>query len=108
MKTHIQLYDNIVTKVKEIYEHLSLHKHEKHTGRPLALSIIEIIALSLFWKTLGSVTKKIVYDIFRPNCSYKTLVVNMNRYALLSLLILKINLVRESKRIAHRQEDRLH
>lgn len=90
MKTTIQLYSDIVTKVKEIYEHLSLQNFEKHIGRPLALSIIEIISLSLFWKTLGSVTKKIVYEIFRPNCSYKTLVVNMNRYALLAAFILKM------------------
>jgi hypothetical protein len=90
MKTVIQLFTDIVTQVKEIYEHLQLQKYEQRTGRPLALSIIEIVALSLFWKTANIFTKKMVYEIFRPSCSYKTMVVNMNRHALLAAIILKM------------------
>jgi len=35
MKTYIQLYEDIVAKVKVFYEHLKLHKLEKRTGRKL-------------------------------------------------------------------------
>jgi Transposase DDE domain len=90
MKTVIQLYTDIVAKVTVFYEHLELHKLEKRTGRPLALSIIETIALSLFKQTSTIATKKAVWNIFRPRCSYKTMVVNMNKHAPLALCIFRV------------------
>lgn len=90
MKTFIQMYHDMVTQVTALYKHLRLEKYEKRTGRKLSLSIIEVIALSLFWKTANIATKKMVYTISRPHCSYKTLVVNMNRRAFLTAVIMKI------------------
>jgi hypothetical protein len=89
MDTFIQFYEDIVAKVKVFYEHLKLNTLEKHTGRRLALTIIEIIALAVFKQKNGIPTKKAVYDIFRPNCSYKTLSENMKRYYILAAYILK-------------------
>ncbi len=88
MKTVIQVYTNTVTKVKFFFKQLNL-KIEKSTGRKLLIAPEEIIALSLFKQSEGIETKKSIWKIFNLNCSYKTLVVNMNRMAIWAVLILK-------------------
>lgn len=98
MKTRIQLYDRIRQKVQFLYTQLKLDRQEKLKGRKLAISIIDIITLSLFKQKNHIATKKSVYDIFTPDCSYKTLVVNMNRFARLAMILLTLlfNLNRSS------------
>jgi hypothetical protein len=61
---------------------------EKTTGRKLSLPIIETIALALYKQTQNIQTKIALWNDFRPPCSYKTMVVNMNRCALIALLVL--------------------
>jgi hypothetical protein len=89
MKTFIKLYDDILAKVKAFYEHLKLKTLEKHTGRPVALPIIEVIVLAVFKQKNGIPTKKAMYNIFRPNCSYKTLSQSMKQYYIRAAYILK-------------------
>ena len=48
-----------------------------------------MIALSLFKQSQGIETKKSIWKIFNLKCSYKTLVVNMNKMAIWAVLILK-------------------
>ncbi len=69
-------------------------------GRPLAITIADILALALFKQREGIETKKAVYEIFEPPCSYKTLVVSINRFSLLAARILMI-LVKLNQRKAH-------
>lgn len=89
MKTFIKLYDDIVTKVTFFSKQLKLKLH-KSTGRPLAISGEETIALALFKQNTGIPTKKTIWKIFQPKESYKTLCVQMNRFALYALIILKM------------------
>lgn len=88
MKTFIKLYNDIVTKIKFFSKQLKL-KFNKSTGRPLAVKGEEVIALSLFKHKNGIPTKKSIWKIFNLTCSYKTLVVNMNKFSVYALLILK-------------------
>ena len=88
MKVLIPVYEKMKGVVKFFYKQLKLDKFEKSKGRKLALSIIENISLAIFKQRNNIATKKSVYDIFKPKCSYKTLVVNMNRFAHLALLVL--------------------
>lgn len=76
----------MLAKVRFFSKQLNL-KIAKSTGRPLAVKPEETIALSLFKQAQGIETKKSVWEIFRPKCSYKTLVVNMNKLMLYALLI---------------------
>jgi hypothetical protein len=87
MKTYIQLYSNILTKVKFFSKQLKL-KLCKSTGRPLATTGEETIALALFKQNTGIPTKKKIFEIFEPKESYKTLCVEMNRFAIDALLVL--------------------
>lgn len=88
MNTTIQTYNLILTKVKFFFNQLKL-KLQKHTGRKLTINPENIIALSLFKQQNGIKTKKAIWKIFDIKTSYKTLVVNMNRFALYALLILR-------------------
>ena len=91
MKT-LQVYQFLKNKVKFICEKLNLSQYENTTGRKLKISIPQIITLALYKQTQGIPTKKSIWNDFGRilKCSYKTLVVNMNRRSLLALLILKV------------------
>lgn len=88
MTTVIQLYNDIVAKVGFFFKQLKLKIKTSSTGRPLSITPIEIISLSLFKQLNGIKTKKAIWKIFNFAASYKTLVVNMNRFALYALMIL--------------------
>ena len=90
MKINIPFFNNILAKVKFFHKQLNLKLH-KSTGRPLAIKPENIIALSVFKHQHGIPTKKSIWKIFKEElkCSYKTLCVNMNRFSLYALLILK-------------------
>jgi len=89
MKTIIPTFNLIVTKVKFFIKQLNL-KLRKSTGRPLTVNPEEVISLSLWKQSNGIPTKKAVWKTFKGNlkCSYKTLVVNMNKLIVQALLIL--------------------
>lgn len=89
MKTVIQTFSNILTKVKFFVKQLNL-KLSKSTGRPLSIKPEEVIALALWKHKNGIDTKKVIFETFENNlkCSYKTLVVNMNKLMLQALLVL--------------------
>lgn len=86
MKTSIEIFSHMLAKVRFFSKQLNL-KIPKSTGRPLAVKPEETIALSLFKQAQGIETKKSVWEIFKPKCSYKTLVVNMNKLMLYALII---------------------
>ena len=88
MKTFISTYDFILTKVKFFCKQLKL-KIRQSTGRPLKIDPEEIIALALWKQTNGIPTKKAIWKIFKENLkrSYKTLVVNLNKMILPTLLV---------------------
>lgn len=90
MKVIIPSFKNILTKVEFLYKQLNL-KINKNTGRPLAIKPENVIALSIFKQENGIPTKKSIWKIFKEElrCSYKTLVVNMNRLSIYALLIVK-------------------
>lgn len=99
MKTSIDSYSIILTKVQFFTRQLNI-KIEKHTGRPLSTRPEQVIAMSLFKQKHSIATKKSIYDIFKPKCSYKTLVVRMNKYAQVALRILQAILL-YNQRNAH-------
>ena len=99
MNSSIQIYNNIVTKVTFIIKQLKL-KLTKSTGRTLAITPEHTISLAIFKQAQGIETKKSVWEIFEPKCSYKTLVVNMNKLTLYALVILQ-SILRMNQQRAH-------
>jgi len=99
MKTAIQLYSDILAKVTFFSKQLALQL-TKSTGRKLALPPEETIALALFKQNIGIPTKKAIWKIFEPKESYKTLCVQMNRFALYALIITNM-ILKWNQRNAH-------
>lgn len=71
-------------------------------GRPLKIKKIEALTLALYQHQSTRATKQSLFDDFKTqlNCSYKTLVVNMNKSGALALRILFI-LMRIGRKDAH-------
>lgn len=88
MLTQVTLYNNLKEKVHFFIQKLSLKKYVNQIGRKLALTITDILTLALFKHTAQIETKKKLYEIMEPNCSYKTLVVNINRFFTLAVMIM--------------------
>src|SRR3989344_1523718 len=97
MKVIIPLYNRIRDVVKSLSKQLKFDKFENKLGRKLALKIDEVISLAIFKQRNGKDTKKSLYETFnlQKRCSYKTLVVSLNRWAKLAMfmlaMMLKIN-----------------
>jgi len=90
MKTTISLYNSIHRVVSFFSKQLKFDKYKKKLGRKLSLTIEESISLAVFKQKNSIPTKKSIYQIFKPKCSYKTLVVNLNRWASLALVIITL------------------
>jgi hypothetical protein len=88
MKPALAVYDELKKKVTLLYQKLKLFRYKNTVGRTLALPIIETLTLALYKQTQNIATKKAIWRDFQPPCSYKTLVVNMNRCVILALLVL--------------------
>src|ERR1017187_5721505 len=86
MKTFIKIYNDTKTKVSFFFKQLHLNI-SKSTGRKLKIHPEDTIAMSLFKQSENVKTKKSIWKIFDLKCSYKTLVVNMNKLAIWALLI---------------------
>lgn len=91
MKLAIQLYNELKQKVRFLYQKLNMSKYEKTKGRKLAISLADTITLALYKQASSRTTKKSLWNDFRKQlkCSYKTLVVSLNRCALLALIVLQ-------------------
>lgn len=88
MKNVLQVYHQLKEKVTFFYHKLNLFKYENTTGRKLSIPLIETITLALYKQTQHIATKKAIWNDFRLKCSYKTLVVNLNRVSCIALVIL--------------------
>ena len=98
----LQVYQTLRDKVNFICEKLKLSKYDNTTGRKLKIGIPQIITLALYKQTQGIAAKKSIWNDFKIILKYrcKTLVVNMNRRALLALLVIKI-LFRNNRQNSH-------
>ena len=96
------IYGTLKQNINNVIESLNikLFPDKKHAGRPLALKIIDILTLGVFWHEHGIETKKDPHDLFDPPCSYKTLVVNLNSFAFL-IMLLCVRLANENRSLAH-------
>jgi hypothetical protein len=94
----IQIYSTLKNAVQKVYNFLHLKKHESTTGRSLAISLVDSITLAIFKQKQNIATKKSLYDIVRPYCTYKTFVEAINRAG--AFLLLFIALIMKTNRSA--------
>ena len=90
IKTSIQCYHNLRQKVSFLYQKLNFRQFELTKGRKLLISIIDIITLGLFRARENIGSKKSLAEIFNLSKHYKTLVVNLNKFAKLIAFVILI------------------
>lgn len=82
-------------KVEKLIKVFSLNKLVPEAGRKPLLPQLTAVSLGLFQHKHGIPTKKQVHEMFPYLCSYKTFVVSMNRWFLVTALVisslLKVN-----------------
>jgi len=84
----------LLSKIKSIITHVAqqfkLFDETPKEGRPRKINNIDALSLALYKQASTRATKKSVYEDFKDvlNCSYKTLVVWMNKVAEVSLRLL--------------------
>jgi Transposase DDE domain. len=79
LKTSITIYRALRETVMKVYHTLKLQTHATPKGRKEIIENIDAITLGLFKQAQGIATKKSLFEIIAPACSYKTFVVSINR-----------------------------
>src|SRR3989344_1688986 len=91
MKIRLEVYNTLKQKVVFLYHKLKL-----------ANPLIDTLSLALYKQASTRTTKKSLWNDLKETlcCSYKTLVVNLNRCALLALVIL-LRILRDNRQNVH-------
>ncbi|MFH1610925.1 MAG: transposase [Patescibacteria group bacterium] len=100
MRAFVPMYNSVKRVVNFFSKQLHFDKYKSQTGRKLALPIEDTISLAVFKQKNNIATKRALYNIFKPNCSYKTLVVNLNRWFFLAVIIIVL-LMKLNRKNAH-------
>ena len=89
MNKQLKQLIEVITPVVQL---LNLKQFVKSTGRKLAIPIIQLLSIGVYWKKFNIKTKKSVYETLDISqyCSYKTLCVNLNKFAVILLALLKL------------------
>lgn len=88
----LTIYDNLKRIVAHLVKAFNLNTSAAPTGRPRKIPIIDTLALALYRHKSTRSTKRSLFEDFKHNlrCCYKTLVVSINRSAVLAKKILEI------------------
>lgn len=79
LQTGITIYRALREIVIKVYHKLNLQRYETSKGRKEIIHPIDALTLALFKQAQGIATKQSLFEIMALACSYKTLVVSINR-----------------------------
>lgn len=79
MNQSITVYQNLKSIITDIFSSLKLKNREHPKGRKPALTNIEAVTCAILKQQQNIETKKSLYEIIEPSCSYNTFVVSINR-----------------------------
>lgn len=77
------IYDNLKRSITHLIQTFKINISAAPTGRPRKISTIDALTLSLYQHRSTRATKRSIYEDLKSSlrCSYKTLVVSMNKAA---------------------------
>src|SRR3989338_1178239 len=95
-------YDNLKQRITHVVRVYHINTAAAPTGRPRKIPIITAVTLALYQHASTRATKRSLYEDFKTvlRCSYKTLVVSLNKTARLATRIL-VFLMRRYATTAH-------
>ena len=79
MNHSITIYHNLTTTIAQIFSSLGLKNREHTKGRKPALTNVDAVTSAIFKQKQNIASKKSLYEILEPLCSYKTFVATINR-----------------------------
>lgn len=79
MNYFITKFYSLKTIVSQIFQALKFREREHHKGRKPILANSDIVTAVIFKQRQNIATKKSLYDILEPSCSYHRFVVALNR-----------------------------
>lgn len=79
IKTSIKVYNTLRNKLSEFLKILNIKENENNKGRKSLINQEDALTLAVFKQIQGIATKKSLFEIIAPKCSYKTLVVSINK-----------------------------
>lgn len=96
------LFDNLQRRITQILQVCKLTLPGAPTGRPRKIPDLHALTLAVYQHRSTRATKKSLYEDFKDvlRCSYKTLVVSLNRVAVLAARLLML-LMRTFREDAH-------
>ena len=100
MNFPLAVYNALRNAVQKVYTFLHLETHESTTGRPLAISPIDAITLAIFKQQQNIETKKSLFEMAAPSCTYKTFVEAVNRAGVYLLLFIGL-IIKTNRMVAH-------
>lgn len=100
MNFPLQIFTTLRNAVQQVYTFLHLETHESTTGRPLAIPLVDSIALAIFKQTQNVETKRSLFQMVNPACTYKSFVEALNRAGAYLLLFIAL-ILKTNRRAAH-------
>lgn len=79
MNTFLTIYNNLKTIVSKIFRTLKLNEREHPKGRKPLLTNPEAVTCAILKQRQNIASKKSLYEILEPPCSYNRFVVALNR-----------------------------
>lgn len=79
IKTSLKVFKSLRGIVTKVYHILNLKRYETLKGRKEIIKNVDAVTLALFKQSYGIATKKSLFKIIDPPCTYKTFVVSINR-----------------------------
>ncbi len=88
----LTIYDNLKRNITHAIKAFNINISAAPTGRPRKIPTLDAIVLALYQHKSARATKRSVYEDFKTSlrCSYKTLVVSLNKAAVLTKQILEL------------------
>lgn len=101
MNQSITVYQNLKSIIAEIFSSKKLKNREHPKGRKPALTNIEAVTCAILKQQQNIETKKSLYEMMEPACSYNTFVVSINRTLdyLGQIIALVINIFRKEAHV---------
>jgi hypothetical protein len=100
MNESITIYQNLKTIIADIFSSSQLKNREHPRGRKPTLTNIEAVTCAVLKQQLNIATKKALYKIIEPPCTYKTFVESINRASIYLALIIAL-VLKQFRREAH-------
>jgi hypothetical protein len=100
INSFITIYDSLKTIVSRLFSILKINEREHPKGRKPTLTNSEAVTAAILWRRQNIGSKKSLYEILEPPCSYNRFVATINKAAKYLARVI-VSLLRHFRERAH-------